>query len=238
MNKKTFLSLLILGLGLFPLLNTNAEYTGACIQKVQAAISSDGQCRLFSNPCNVPNDWKHISSCENFKEDTEGKDISDINKRRFDISKWKNKRKNTTTSKKPKRALKRTISGGTWNRISSKKADLSEKKNRRTFSKRKHYSRKLFEDKKEKTQTPYKRTARRRLATATSPRKTGKISNIKWSTNKNNHFRKKDYSKKRAWKSYTTLRNEEQAANKKEYKPRSATLRKRWVGNRQEGSLD
>lgn len=239
MKKLTLASLFFLGF--FALMGeSQAEYTGVCIQKTQAAISQNGECKTFSNPCSVPRDWRHISSCDENQNAETGKSIEEINKRRFDINKWKRRRSTTKITPK-KRTLKRTISGGSWNRRTAEKADLSEQKNRRTFSKRRYYSRKNLiktNEKTSETETALQNNNRKRLATASGPRKRGSISTTKWSTRKNNHFRTKDYSKKRAWKSITSINNKKRASKRKLYRPRSAQLHKVWVGERRAGNLD
>lgn len=42
--------------------NTNAQE--ACIQVIQPAISPNGVCQEFANPCIVPQDWKSVPSCD------------------------------------------------------------------------------------------------------------------------------------------------------------------------------
>jgi hypothetical protein len=56
---------LILGLALalLPTLSlTQAQ--DVCVQVIQPAVSPNGVCQEFANPCIVPNDWKSVPSCD------------------------------------------------------------------------------------------------------------------------------------------------------------------------------
>ncbi len=45
-------------------LASTAHAEEACIQTTQPAVSPDGVCEIFSTPCDVPDDWKSIPSCD------------------------------------------------------------------------------------------------------------------------------------------------------------------------------
>ncbi len=53
-----------------------------CIQVITPAVSPHGECQIFPTPCDVPSDWKKISSCDLVKPAESGLDIRDVEERR------------------------------------------------------------------------------------------------------------------------------------------------------------
>lgn len=41
-----------------------AQAQNACVQVIQPAVSPDGICQEYSTPCDVPEDWKSVPSCD------------------------------------------------------------------------------------------------------------------------------------------------------------------------------
>ena len=56
-----------------------------CIQVITPAVSPKGICQEFSTPCDVPSDWKAISSCSLIRPPEKGKDLRDVVKMRSNM---------------------------------------------------------------------------------------------------------------------------------------------------------
>lgn len=220
----------------------------ACIQSIQAAVSPQGKCQQFSNPCQVPNDWKKVSSCDLIEEKPVGKRIDEVLERRYaGFSKRK------TAEKKPRTTSRsvRKITGGSWlrserNKQQTQSTEKTDYSKRRVSSGRRSYARnytKNYAGRNEKTSAKNNNSNRRRLAIASGATRTGALSNkAKWNVEAKQRFTKKDYSKKnKYWKSRATLRNEalqkKRELNKQATSERKAQLRKVWVGESRQGSL-
>ncbi len=68
---KHFLFALILVLPAISFAETDIVEGDACIQVIQPAVSPEGVCQEFTTPCDVPDDWKSIPSCEIIERQTE-----------------------------------------------------------------------------------------------------------------------------------------------------------------------
>ncbi len=64
----SFLTILIAPLGLA----ADEDTSDTCSQVIQFAVSVTGQCEAFPTPCDVPEDWKPISSCDLIDTEEEG----------------------------------------------------------------------------------------------------------------------------------------------------------------------
>ncbi len=53
-----------------------------CVQVIQHAVSPKGVCEIFATPCDVPADWKVISSCDLVKPKEEHVRFEDVQDRR------------------------------------------------------------------------------------------------------------------------------------------------------------
>jgi hypothetical protein len=192
-------------------ITTSIETTSnvMCVQVTQAAINAQGECKNFSTPCNVPNDWKKVSSCENFENTKEKRtSIAENTERRYN-NKWiklreksrktLNKPTNSTSKQKVFLRQSRKFVKNNKNRI---KNLLDRKSNTRknwnsSFRKRVSPARQKMIDQKQKLQKIKNDSKRRNLrhqvqGSATKMNRSGKLSNKFWTTQEKS---RKKYSK-------------------------------------------
>ncbi len=110
--KKNFfrLTFLSLGLGLFILPSLAA--TEVCTEKVQPAISPDGQCQVFRDSCDVPEDWRSVPSCELAQTEKIGLSLAERLQHRQVLRSQATKNSETTTEE-TKTEKTRSARGGT-----------------------------------------------------------------------------------------------------------------------------
>lgn len=80
MKKLLFLAILVLPLSVFAA--DDAPLSQSCIQVIQPAVSPEGTCEVFPTPCDVPEDWRKISSCDLIEPEDFGASLSQLDQRR------------------------------------------------------------------------------------------------------------------------------------------------------------
>ena len=249
MKKISILSIALLA----PLLTFGMSSDMMCDQVIQPAINAQGQCQEFSTPCDVPADWKKVSSCDNFAE-KKSSTISDATKRRHN-SKWaklrakaaQNTPKKTRNSHKFLRKSRKFVKSN-FKREAKEYGRVRGVSHKKWGSKyRKHVSparQKMIDEKariqKIKNEARLANKLRKRTGSATKAVRTGKLSNKFWSTAKK--FREKRASRfttnsdimKKALRSRQPFRK---AKKKREHSPKRAQIRRTYKGRSIRGNL-
>jgi len=183
----------------------------ACIQKIQPAVSPDGECKEFPTSCEVPSDWKAIPRCDLVEEHKDKTSISLEEKMRKNLGKARRKFRGTKRIKrKTSRYSQKATSGlrklraytNPSQKKNSKKLKTSTRKNysalgaqRRTQRRNKYIQSKKHDVvnklTKDKTQKKYSRPKfRSRIKKNIS----GKLSSTpKWKVAQKAHFKKKKF---------------------------------------------
>ncbi len=146
--KKIFLSAFV-----FSLLLTNAVFAEeiSCIKVIQAAVGPSGECQEYSTPCDVPENWRFVTSCEAVKDINFGLTVKAASDRRYKLKMQARSRKssNRKTLEDKVSAKYRRIGGGSFTR-STKNTSLKREGGTKisdrkfttpNFSNRKSYSR-------------------------------------------------------------------------------------------------
>lgn len=218
-----------------------------CVQMTQAAVGLDGKCQEFPTPCDVPADWKQVSSCEMVKDKNFGTSLeSRMQKRASSIRNGVNSQKKAkkSTANSGKRGIKRMRATRTDN--ATKKTGST-----RTFTK-KNYSQASrdrikslntnkggYQQEGDTTSAERKerRQNKRKIMSSVSTVRTGKLSNEpKWSTQVEK--RNKTTTALKNWK--LSHINEARKAKRKARKERiyeGPTLQKVYKGDRIQGDL-
>ncbi len=251
MKKSLCLPLLLLTI-FYSTVNANI-----CIQVQQSAVNQEGECKTFSTPCDVPEDWRHVPSCDIIKDKDTGTDLEKrMNKRRILLRRNRFKRakkleKNSDEDAAKKRIRKKRTFRSNRNRRYTSERPVKNGK-RRTFT-RKNYSAAARNRVKylnrhihgglehEGDTTSTERKARRqkthKIMSNVSKRRTGKLSNKpKWTTQVK--YRKTAGAGLRRWQNYhdsEKRREYRQARKKRVYE--GIKLKKIWKGDRIEGDF-
>lgn len=79
----------LLGLILFsPIFaSAQADEPMMCAQVIKSAISPSGHCQTFKTPCDIPQDWKMVPSCDMVEKTDFGASPADIDSRRLE-NRW------------------------------------------------------------------------------------------------------------------------------------------------------
>lgn len=86
--KKFILPAFVMSLLLVP--SVFAEDEGmSCIQVLQSAVGPDGSCEYFPTPCDVPDDWKLVPSCEEVRDVSFGLTPDEVANRRKELRRKK-----------------------------------------------------------------------------------------------------------------------------------------------------
>ena len=225
-----------------------------CIQMIQPAINANGECKEFSTPCEVPSDWKKVSSCADFAE-KKSSTIGEATKRRHE-SKWKALRakvaQNSPKKNKSEHKFLRKSRGFTKSNFAREAKDYgrvraASKKNWNSkYRKLVSPARQKMIDEKAKLQK-IKNEARsanklrKRVGSATQAVRTGKLSNKFWSTaaksreKRNSRFSTDSETIKKALQSRQPFRI---AKKKREYTPKHAQIRRTFKGTIIRGNLN
>ncbi len=176
-----------------------------CTQVIQPAVGPNGQCKEFSTPCQVPEDWKAIPSCD-LVEDENKKSISLEEKMKKNQRKFKGKvRKIRNQYSQGIRRVKKNTGIARRTRAYVNPSQKRSTKKYRTQSRRvlsslglqRRNELKLKGLTAKKTDRKIKeRFTRPALSSRTNVKRTGKLkSTQKWKIEKKSHFKERNYGK-------------------------------------------
>ncbi len=249
---------------LFIPFNVSAE-SKFCAQVIQPAINSNGVCEEFDTPCDVPNGWKNVSSCEAVKKVIAQKKKRSATTKRLSRKNWsklRNRSRNTRAN-----APKSRFGAGSYTRSTKPKTNAvrAQKIKRVDTSARNTFTKKRFtrnalnkyksrnrqkasykqegeltnNEKYQKRVKKWKKWGQRRPATISRSRTTGKrvgnLSKTKWTKNTKNRFRERNVG---GSSPYWKSPLDRRTKIKKKRTPRVITNKRSWKGNRLEGTLD
>lgn len=218
--KKTFLlSIALLAPFMSFAVNSDQYNDLACVQVIQAAINTNGECKEFSTPCDVPNDWKKVDSCSNFTQKKEYSSSIDSNTKRRYQARWKKLTKiyNKVKEKKAEKGNNHSFLRGAGEYLKNHRKNIAQEakstSNRRSYAKKNWYSkfkkfisspaRQEAIEKKKAAQDLHRKAVKRNVirkssASATKAVRQGKLSNEFFSLQKkqrNERFKSVDSSK-------------------------------------------
>ncbi len=252
MNKKLWLSLLLL-ISSSVYANTKEM---SCMQVLQAAVNQQGECQIFATPCEVPEDWRHVPSCDIIEDNEVGTSLeTKMNKRKyllrnkFKTQKIKNKEDSKKELRQVRRGIRRTrkrnknIDTNESNRKIGKRRSFTEKNYSTASRNRVKYLNKRINGglQQEGETTSDERKARRqgvhKIMSRVSTKRTGKLSNKpKWSTQVK--YRKTAGIGVRRWNNhYTSEKRREDRNSRKKRVYEGIKLKKIWKGERIEGDF-
>lgn len=203
---------------LFTFIYFPVQAESMCSQVVQAAVNYRGECQQFSNPCQVPKDWKKVPSCDLIEANTGVSLEEKSTNRRYTFFRAKpaeNQAVDAVTYKTNNRYGSGNLTRGNVNRT----GDLDEK-NTRKYTTR--YGRSSLHTKSagaNATSIKDKGTYQR-IARASGPLRTGYLENKpKWEVQQQNHVKKlgTDFENK-PWESNIQTQIKERLEKKRKQK--------------------
>ena len=255
MQNKHWLLVLIL---LPVLASAQSDAPVICAQVIKAAVSPSGHCQTFRTPCDIPQDWKMVSSCDAVEDINFGSSPEDIDSRRLN-NRWQILRDKMAENKKAREDYVnpryRRIGAASLGRGGSdretKEIETSPLK-KRTMSNRKYHSRKyniavdyrrdeeVSTNEREQRRKSYQ--TRLRYGSPTKMDRGGPISSKpKWFVSSRKHFKDNlgDFGDR--WRSSTQILRDEAKARREAGRTthtEGPALRKIYTGARRAGDLE
>ena len=240
MKKIIFLASVLIA---FPVFAQNT--TEICTQVLQSAVSPKGECEVYPTPCDVPEDWKKVSSCENVKSPSFGKTPEEVLKRRRGNIYWRKFRAKNPSKKHFRSPQNNRLASGSWTRPrrTEGKREISRLKKRTVnfrvgpsniYMKDNPY--KLKKASQKERQRRRKVSINARTGSATQIKRSGPLSfKPKWKIEKRSHFKRNlDFGKGRPWRSIQMTRRKPKKDLHRTYKPK---LRQIYKGKLLKGVL-
>ncbi len=256
LGKKTYW---LFGILLFlPLLShAQSDAPVMCAQITKAAVSPSGHCQTFRSPCDIPQDWKMVPSCDAVEDTDFGSTPEDIDSRRLQ-NRWEALRARIQAKKEEAEpeglnASYRRLGSASLGRggIDREVKDEESPYKRRTMSDRQYHSQKYniaVDYRRNEDTTENERNQRRqsyqtrlRYGTATEMDRSSPLSSKpKWFVSSRKHFKDNlgDFSDR--WRSSTQILQDEAKAKReaRESITEGPALQKIYTGARREGDIE
>ena len=243
MKKNLWLSLILI---LTSPVYANTDDT-ICTQVIQSAVSQNGECNEFPTPCDVPDDWKKVSSCDMIEDNDFGSSLEEKMNKRSYLFRTRAKaqqveKKARNSGKKP--GIKRRRATSSTNRTKNTKKQKSFTKKNYSVAARnrmkylnsskggyQHVGDTTAEERKERRQATHK------IISSANAIRTGKLSNKpKWETEFK--YRKTATAGLKRWtNSFDTERRRKSREARKTRIYEGLKLKKIWKGQRIQGDI-
>jgi hypothetical protein len=241
------------------IVNGQSSEPVVCAQIIKSAVGPSGHCQTFKTPCDIPQDWKMVSSCDAVEDVDFGATPEEFDLRRLG-NRWQTFQEQMDLQKEEQAAINnnpyRRIGSASLGRAGIDRepktaADESPLK-KRTVSDRDYYSRKynntvdyrrdetISENEWQQNRQSFQ--TRLRYGSATTMDRNGPISSKpKWFVSSRKHFKDNlgDFSDR--WRSSTQILQDEERARQESLQSNitdGPALRKIYTGSRRTGDLE